>query len=53
MYIPVWLLWTVGILVWLIICGFIGRPQGSYDFMSPLLGVIFFLAGLAVVGFIL
>ena len=47
MYIPSWILWTLGIFGWLILSFFVGRERGTYDFFSPILGVSVFLIGAA------
>jgi hypothetical protein len=47
MYIPVWVLWTGGVVLWLMTTLFVGRPSSNYDFVSPILGAAVFFIGLA------
>lgn len=47
MYIPEWVLWSGGIVLWLGLTAFAGRSRGDYDFFSPLLGAAIFFIGIA------
>ena len=54
MFIPTWLIWVLGIVAVLVIANVVGKSQGAYDFVSPLLGLGVILISIAfVVGYLL
>ena len=48
MFIPAWVVWILGIALWLAISAkLFFTTKGDYDFVSPLYGIMVFFAGLA------
>ena len=54
MFIPTYILWIIGIIIWIGFSLYIGRPRGNFDFVSPLIGFSIILIGLAfIIGLVL
>jgi len=47
MFIPNWALLILGVIIWVIFMIKASEPKGDYDFISPLIGIIIFIAGIA------
>lgn len=47
MFIPSWCFWILAIFVWITLIVWVGKTDGSYDFVSPLLAAMVFFAGIA------
>lgn len=55
MFIPGWIIWTIGIVLWLTISArLFFNPRGDFDFVTPLYGMMVFFVGIAfIVGILL
>ena len=47
MFIPNWALLILGVIIWVIFMIRISKPKENYDFVSPLIGLIIFIAGIS------
>lgn len=53
MYVPAWLFWAIGSLMFVFFAYVVAQPKSDYDFVSPLLGAMTLGIGVAfVVGYL-